>query len=183
MRVITDNGANYRARDFLRTALAVASRHQRTRPYTPRHNGKVERYNRTLAEELLYSRPWTSEAERAAAILLGCVATAFVFTLLVFLLLGTDPNAGLDLLGTEESAGRVALSTGGIALVVVLVVGPTLAFGLSWLLGPQQQLSRHLIAFGAAGLLVAQAARAGGARRGVRAAQARSARRAPRGRE
>src|SRR5690606_38175488 len=68
VRVITDNGANYRARDFLRTALAVASRHQRTRPYTPRHNGKVERYNRTLAEELLYSRPWTSEAERAAAI-------------------------------------------------------------------------------------------------------------------
>ena len=40
----------------------------RTRPYTPRHNGKVERYNRTLAEELLYSRTWTSEAERAAAI-------------------------------------------------------------------------------------------------------------------
>ena len=68
MRVITDNGANYRARDFLRTALAVASRHQRTRPYTPRHNGKVERYNRILAEELLYSRPWTSEAERTAAI-------------------------------------------------------------------------------------------------------------------
>ena len=54
-----------------------------------------------------------------------------MFTLLVFLLLGTDPNAGLDLLGSEESAGRVALSTGGIALVVVLVVGPTLAFGLS----------------------------------------------------
>lgn len=94
---------------------------------------------------------WTFSA---AAILLGCVATAFVFTLLVFLLLGTDPNAGLDLLGSEESAGRIALSTGGIALVVVLVVGPTFAFGLSWLLGPQQQLSRHLIAFGGAGLLV-----------------------------
>jgi len=68
VRVITDNGSNYRARDFVRTVLAVASRHQRTRPYTPRHNGKVERYNRILAEELLYSRPWTSEAERTAAI-------------------------------------------------------------------------------------------------------------------
>ncbi|WP_156224683.1 integrase core domain-containing protein, partial [Pseudactinotalea suaedae] len=48
--------------------LASASRHQRTRPYTPRHNGKVERYNRILAEELLYSRAWESEAKRAAAI-------------------------------------------------------------------------------------------------------------------
>jgi len=68
VRVITDNGSNYRARDFTRTVLAHASRHQRTRPYTPRHNGKVERYNRILAEELLYSRAWTSEAERAAAV-------------------------------------------------------------------------------------------------------------------
>ncbi len=48
--------------------ITVASRHQRIRPHTPRHNGKVERYNRILAEELLYARIWTSEAERAAAI-------------------------------------------------------------------------------------------------------------------
>ncbi len=31
------------------------SRHYRIKPYTPKHNGKVERYNRILAEELLYS--------------------------------------------------------------------------------------------------------------------------------
>lgn len=48
--------------------LHWASRHQRIKPYTPRHNGKVERYQRILAEELLYARPWTSEAERARAI-------------------------------------------------------------------------------------------------------------------
>jgi len=68
VRVVTDNGSNYRAKDFTRTVLAAASRHQRTRPYTPRHNGKVERYNRILAEELLYAQEWNSEAERAAAI-------------------------------------------------------------------------------------------------------------------
>jgi len=68
VRVITDNGPNYTAKAFHRTVTAVASRHQRIRPHTPRHNGKVERYNRTLAEELLYARIWTSEAERAAAI-------------------------------------------------------------------------------------------------------------------
>jgi len=68
VRVISDNGANYRAKDFTRAVLACASRHQRTRPYTPRHNGKIERYNRILAEELLYSRTWTCEDERTAAI-------------------------------------------------------------------------------------------------------------------
>lgn len=47
---------------------ATASRHQYIRPYTPRHNGKVERYNRTLAAEVLYARVWTSEAQRAHAI-------------------------------------------------------------------------------------------------------------------
>ena len=68
VRVITDNGANYKATAFTRTVTAVASRHPRIRPHTPRHNGKVERYNRILAEELLYARVWTSEAQRAAAI-------------------------------------------------------------------------------------------------------------------
>ncbi len=68
VRIVTDNGSNYRASAFYRTVSAHASRHQRTRPYTPRHNGKVERYQRILAEELLYARTWTSEAERAEAI-------------------------------------------------------------------------------------------------------------------
>lgn len=66
--VVTDNGANYRAKDFTRVITATASRHQYIRPYTPRHNGKVERYNRTLAAEVLYARVWTSEDQRAAAI-------------------------------------------------------------------------------------------------------------------
>lgn len=68
VRVVTDNGANYRAGVFGRSVASVAVRHQRTKPYTPRHNGKVERYQRILAEELLYARPWTSEAERTRAI-------------------------------------------------------------------------------------------------------------------
>lgn len=66
-RVITDNGSCYRAAVFTRS-LFDAARHQRTRPFTPRHNGKVERYQRILAEELLYARTWTSEAQRAEAI-------------------------------------------------------------------------------------------------------------------
>lgn len=66
-RVITDNGACYRATAFTRSLFDV-TRHQRTRPFTPRHNGKVERYQRILAEELLYAHTFTSEADRSSAL-------------------------------------------------------------------------------------------------------------------
>lgn len=49
-------------------AAVSGSRHQRITPYTPRHNGKVERYNRILSEEFLYARTWTAEHERAEAL-------------------------------------------------------------------------------------------------------------------
>ncbi|VEI15842.1 Integrase core domain [Actinomyces viscosus] len=68
VRVVTDNGASYRARAFTTTITSLASRHQRIRPYTPRHNGKVERYNRILAEECLYARSYSSEQQRRDAI-------------------------------------------------------------------------------------------------------------------
>lgn len=66
-RVVTDNGACYRSGDFARI-VGKQSRHQKTRPYTPRHNGKVERYQRILGEELLYARDFISEDARSAAI-------------------------------------------------------------------------------------------------------------------
>ena len=66
-RVVTDNGACYRSGDFARI-VGNATRHQRTRPYTPRHNGKVERYQRILAEEILYASEFNCENERTAAI-------------------------------------------------------------------------------------------------------------------
>ncbi|MFD8413994.1 IS481 family transposase [Streptomyces sp. NPDC059650] len=65
-RIVTDNGACYRASAFARALLGA--RHQRITPYTPRHNGKVERYNRILAEEFLYARTWHSEAQRRDAL-------------------------------------------------------------------------------------------------------------------
>lgn len=68
-RVVTDNGANYRAAAFTAAVHATgATRHQRIRPYTPRHNGKVERYQRILTEEVLYARNYTSETQRTEAI-------------------------------------------------------------------------------------------------------------------
>ena len=65
-RVVTDNGSCYRAKDFAK--VLHGGRHQRITPYTPRHNGKVERYNRILSEEFLYARIWASERQRAQAL-------------------------------------------------------------------------------------------------------------------
>lgn len=66
-RVMTDNGPAYCSRLFgdLLTAREIA--HKRTRPYRPQTNGKVERFNRILAEEWAYARPYRSEADRIAA--------------------------------------------------------------------------------------------------------------------
>jgi hypothetical protein len=66
-RAVTDNGACYRSRDFARIA-DTKTRHQKTRPFTPRHNGKAERYQRIMAEEVLYAGEYTCEDERSAAI-------------------------------------------------------------------------------------------------------------------
>lgn len=65
-RIVTDNGSCYRAKDFAK--VLHGARHQRINPYTPRHNGKVERYNRILSEEFLYARTWTSEQQRSQAL-------------------------------------------------------------------------------------------------------------------
>ena len=67
-RVVTDNGNPYRSAVFNRSLQGWATTRQFIRPYTPRHNGKVERYNRIQAEEVLYARPYASEEDRTRAI-------------------------------------------------------------------------------------------------------------------
>ncbi|MDG2523659.1 integrase core domain-containing protein, partial [Caulobacter segnis] len=50
-------------------ALKLAgARHVRTRPYTPRTNGKAERFIQTSLREWAYAKPYASSAERAHAI-------------------------------------------------------------------------------------------------------------------
>lgn len=66
-RVVTDNGACCRSGDFARM-VGQGTRHRRSKPYTPRHNGKVECYRRIMAEEVLYVREFTGEDARSAAI-------------------------------------------------------------------------------------------------------------------
>lgn len=66
--VMTDNGVGYRGRLFADTLESVDIDHIRTRPYRPETNGKVERYQRTLATEWAYAHTWNSDQQRAAAL-------------------------------------------------------------------------------------------------------------------
>lgn len=64
-RVMTDNGPAYRSRLFNRMLDAQGIKHVFTRPYHPQANGKVERFNRTLAAGWAYADTYDSEAARA----------------------------------------------------------------------------------------------------------------------
>ena len=53
----------------VRGGLIVDIRHVRTRPYTPRSNGKAERFIQTSTREWAYKHAYESSAERAAHLL------------------------------------------------------------------------------------------------------------------
>jgi transposase InsO family protein len=65
-RVMTDNGVGYISHVFRDTAIALGQRHIRTKPYTPKTNGKAERFIKTLQEEWAYGMPFKSHHSRNA---------------------------------------------------------------------------------------------------------------------
>jgi transposase InsO family protein len=66
--VMTDNGAAYRARSWAAACTRLGLRHLRTRPYTPRTNGKAERFIQTLLREWAYVKPYPTSARRRRAL-------------------------------------------------------------------------------------------------------------------
>lgn len=68
-RLMTDNAFAYIHNTSLRELLdRRAIHHIRTRPYTPRTNGKVERYQQTLQREWAYALEYASSDSRRASL-------------------------------------------------------------------------------------------------------------------
>jgi transposase InsO family protein len=65
-RVMTDNGSAYRSRRFAKALRLLRVRHIFTRPYTPKTNGKAERFIQTLLREWAYGLAHPTSQARIA---------------------------------------------------------------------------------------------------------------------
>ena len=65
-RVMTDNGSCYLSRAFGQACKRLGLKHIRTKPYTPKTNGKAERFIQTSLREWAYARAYDSSDERTA---------------------------------------------------------------------------------------------------------------------
>jgi transposase InsO family protein len=62
--ILTDNGGAYRSRAFAAACRTLGLKHRFTRPYTPRTNGKAERFIQTALREWAYARSYRDSTER-----------------------------------------------------------------------------------------------------------------------
>jgi transposase InsO family protein len=65
-RVMTDNGSCYRSFAFRKACKRLGLKHIRTKPYTPKTNGKAERFIQTSLREWAYARAYETSLQRAA---------------------------------------------------------------------------------------------------------------------
>jgi transposase InsO family protein len=64
-RVMTDNGSCYKAFDFRDACRDLKLKHIRTKPYTPKTNGKAERFIQTALREWAYAQAYPTSQRRA----------------------------------------------------------------------------------------------------------------------
>jgi transposase InsO family protein len=67
-RVMTDNGSCYRSFAFRKACAELGLKHIRTKPYTPKTNGKAERFIQTAMREWAYAKPYPTSNHRQAAL-------------------------------------------------------------------------------------------------------------------
>jgi len=65
-QVMSDNGSAYISKAFAKACSVLKLKHIRTRPYTPRTNGKAERFIQTLCKEWAYAMPFQNSQKRNA---------------------------------------------------------------------------------------------------------------------
>lgn len=63
-RVMTDNGSCYKSFAFRRACKQLGLKHIRTKPYTPKTNGKAERFIQTCLREWAYARAYHHSRQR-----------------------------------------------------------------------------------------------------------------------
>jgi transposase InsO family protein len=64
-RIYSDNGSCYRAHAMRDTVAAFGLQHRFTRPYTPKTNGKAERFIQTSLREWAYAHAYTHSDQRS----------------------------------------------------------------------------------------------------------------------
>jgi transposase InsO family protein len=64
-RVMTDNGSCYKSFDFRDACRDLGLKHIRTKPYTPKTNGKAERFIQTALREWAYAQAYPNSDRRA----------------------------------------------------------------------------------------------------------------------
>jgi transposase InsO family protein len=62
--LLSDNGSCYRSQKFRDACSQMQMKHRRTRPYTPRTNGKAERFIQTALREWAYATHWNNSDQR-----------------------------------------------------------------------------------------------------------------------
>jgi transposase InsO family protein len=65
-RVMTDNGSCYQSKAFRKACAELGLKHIRTKPYTPKTNGKAERFIQTALREWAYALTYPTSDHRAA---------------------------------------------------------------------------------------------------------------------
>jgi transposase InsO family protein len=63
---MTDNGSRYKSHAFARACRRLRLKHIRTKPYTPKTNGKSERFIQTSLREWAYAQAYQHSKQRIA---------------------------------------------------------------------------------------------------------------------
>lgn len=65
-RIMTDNGTSFRSHRYAKALRLLKIKHLRTKPYTPKTNGKAERFVQTALREWAYAKAYLHSDQRAA---------------------------------------------------------------------------------------------------------------------
>lgn len=63
---MTDNGTSFRSHRYAKALRRLSIKHIRTKPYTPKTNGKAERLVQTALREWAYAKAYETSQQRAA---------------------------------------------------------------------------------------------------------------------